>query len=336
MGTINALHHQLRSMAKRAASPCERLCPVCGDSFKTSGALEQHLRDKKNKKHAKFRSNRPVESEQPTAKKARSAFDKIGGQIGQTISAAGGTISDSVSYFKAALFPSPSDTGNPAVAASYAKQAPSPPTSRSVTPRLSPRLPEKDSNDPESQEIAMHQEQEILLRRMQEEMKKLEEENKVAKQQVQELQAKVTELQQESHSITRQKQTCYDQGQRQMQQKLDIAGEEFMKMQKQNEALQKKNNELHETINELRAMSSAATPGNDNINGNFPFKSEIVKSYSKIVNQQGVLSRLLDPCWDTDDILWASENFSGSGQGGRGRRLGAYKLGNDQASENNA
>ena len=40
-----------------------------------------------------------------------------------------------------------------------------------------------------------------------------------------------------------------------------------------------------------------------NINAKFPFKSEIVKSYSKIV--KGVLSCLLDPCWDTDDILWA-------------------------------
>ena len=67
-------------------------------------------------------------------------------------------------------------------------------------------------------------------------------------------------------------------------------------MQKQNEALQKKNNELNETINELRAMSSAATPGNDTINGKFPFKSEIVQSYSKIVNLQGILSGLLDPC----------------------------------------
>jgi hypothetical protein len=111
-------------------------------------------------------------------------------------------------------------------------------------------------------------------------------------------------------------QQCYAEN-RQMQHNLDNALEEAKKMQKQNEALrrnkkkmqqqnealQKKNNELNETVNELRAMSSAATPGNDNINAKFPFKSEIVKSYSKIV--KGVLSRLLDPCWDTDDILWA-------------------------------
>ena len=168
-------------MAKRAASPCELLCPVCSNPFKNSVALEQHLRDKPDAKHVQFRSDRPAESEQPTAKKARSAFDKIA-QTGKKIS----------DYFTN-IFPSPSDTGNPAAAASYAKQAPSPPTSRSATPRLSPRLPEKDSNDPESQEIAMHQEQE-----MQEELKKIEEENKIAKQQVQDLQAKVTELQQGS------------------------------------------------------------------------------------------------------------------------------------------
>ena len=107
-------------------------------------------------------------------------------------------------------------------------------------------------------------------------------------------------------------QQCYAEN-RQMQHNLDNALEEAKKMQKQNEALrrrcrnkkkmqkqnealQKKNNELNETINELRAMSSAATPGNDTINGKFPFKSEIVQSYSKIVNLQGILSGLLDPC----------------------------------------
>ena len=121
----------------------------------------------------------------------------------------------------------------------------------------------------------MQQEQEMRLRRMQEKLNRLEDDKKIAKQQVQHLEAKVTELQQESQNIIRQKQTCYDQGQRQMQHTLDNSEEESRKMQKQNEALQKKNNELNETINELRAMSSAATPGNDNINAKFPFKSEI-------------------------------------------------------------
>jgi hypothetical protein len=279
-------------MAKRAASPDEPLCPVCRSSFITPVALEQHLRDKKDEAHAKFRSDRPAESEQPTAKKARGAFvDKIE----QTISYSVGYVRD----IAIGIFPHASHTENPAAAASHARQAPSAPTSRSATPRL----PEKDSNDPESQEIAMQQQQEIRLRRMQEKLNRLEEDKKIAKQQVQHLEAKVTELQQESQNIMRQKQTYYDQGQRQMQHKLDNAGEGAKKMQKQNEALQKKNNELNETINELRAMSSAATPGNDNINGKFPFKSEIVQSYSKIV--KGVLSCLLDPCWDTDDILWA-------------------------------
>ena len=97
-------------------------------------------------------------------------------------------------------------------------------------------------------------------------------------------------------------QQCYAEN-RQMQHNLDKALEEAKKMQEQNEALQKKINEQNETVNELRDMSSSATPGNDNINGNFPFKSEIVSSYSKIV--KGVRSCLLDPCWDTDDILWA-------------------------------
>jgi hypothetical protein len=263
--------------------------------------LEQHSRDKNDAAHAKFRADRSAESEQPTAKKARGAFDQVVqtfSAAGETFSAAGAKLSGSVSYVKAVIFPSTSNNGNLAAAASNAKQDPSPTLSRSVTPRI----PEKDLDDPESQEIAMQQEQEIRLRFMPEELNKLDEDKKTAKQQVQDLQAKVTELQQESQRITRQNQTCYDQGQRRMQHKLDNAGEEFKRMQKQNEALQKKNNELNETINELRAMSSAATPGNDNINAKFPFKSEIVKSYSKIVK---VVSCLLDPCWDSGDILWA-------------------------------
>jgi hypothetical protein len=276
-------------MAKRAASSGERLCPVCSNSYQMSWDMEQHLRDKNDEAHAKFRADRSAASEQPTAKKARSAF----AQFAQT----GKKIFDYLDLPN--IFASPPETGNQAEASSHARQAPSPPTSRSATPRL----PEKDSNDPESQEIAMQQEQEMRLRRMQEKLNRLEEDKKIAKQQVQRLEAKVTELQQESQNIIRQKQTCYDQGQRQMQHKLDNSEEVSRKMQKQNEALQKKNNELNETVNELRAMSSAATPGNDNMNGKFPFKSEIVQSYSKIV--KGVLSRLLDPCWDTEDILWS-------------------------------
>jgi hypothetical protein len=80
-------------------------------------------------------------------------------------------------------------------------------------------------------------------------------------------------------------------------------------MQKQNASLQENNadalkkiHELTEQINVFRALSSAATPGNNHINKEFPSNSEIVASYSRFVTN--ILVDLLDNFMETD-ILWA-------------------------------
>jgi hypothetical protein len=99
---------------------------------------------------------------------------------------------------------------------------------------------------------------------------------------------------------------------RKMKDTLANAEQEIQKMhimQKQNAALKENNadakkkiDELTEQINVFRAMSSAATPGNNHINKEFPLNSEIVSSYLRFVTT--ILVELFDNCLETD-ILWA-------------------------------
>ena len=78
------------------------------------------------------------------------------------------------------------------------------------------------------------------------------------------------------------------------------------KLRAEIEALRLQNISLRGEMDEWRAARSAAAPGNDNINANFPFKKEIMKSYKKLCDSSGMLwGALLDPCLDVDDIPWA-------------------------------
>ena len=73
-------------------------------------------------------------------------------------------------------------------------------------------------------------------------------------------------------------------------------------MRTDNDALLRENTKLKDTQAQWRAACSSAAAGNDNINGNFPFKTEIIASYINCVN---TAFALLDPCFDDDNMLWA-------------------------------
>lgn len=73
-------------------------------------------------------------------------------------------------------------------------------------------------------------------------------------------------------------------------------------MRTDNDALLRENTKLKDTQAQWRAACSSAAAGNDNINGNFPFKTEIIASYINCVN---TACALLDPCFDDDNMLWA-------------------------------
>jgi len=276
-------------------------CKVCSQPFSSQNSLTCHLRDKQDDEHKQFRSD-PASCE--TAQKRPRTRSAPGGGCGET----GGKCSDEANEDNnrcSGTVDAPADDGIARKLAQGANSlaqgafnalttiqqrvfAPSMPShndvgsqERSPTPAMPPSAPGGAVQaEMPSQERAEH--------------KALSQENRGLREKCDEQLTQLTQLK----TLSRRLETENKEGSSNNRH----IKTENENLRKQLEKMRQENSALRQTMDEWRAERAAAAAGNDNINSNFPFKQDIVKSYGTLTNASGILWALLDPCIDVEDI----------------------------------
>jgi len=286
-------------------------CPVCKDSFGTEAAMLAHKRDKRDARHIEHRQGFPtpttaqkrsrptgafIEAEQARTEAADGHEAGVAADDGVHKGAGGAgsalkkgpdimkRFTNVVGTVKSSINSLLVGAGNPSPGAPPPPPHPPSDKGRAGTEQAAPRTTRSQAQASETQ---------LEKQDLGEELRQAQADLKQAKQNV----AKYRDFLSfnnidQSRMLDR----------RDLINKLWGHKDQIEGLRKNNGALLHENERLEDTMAQWRAARSEAEAGNDNINGNFPFKKEIVASYQKLVNEPAL--DLLDPCFEDDDMMW--------------------------------